>query len=214
MSSAIPPRRNILRARSLCQVCRAPIEHRKQALWHTRCLRDFLEIQNRMGTTIADHEGWIAFSGLRAALHAAQRRENPESRGLEGVLIFGSRRWRGLLEIREAFRTWIPVGCRVVHGAARGADSLAAAAARVCDHPVHTYYARWEEHGRKAGPIRNTQMLERERPDFAIGFWDGLWNRSGSGSADMAKKLAKAGVPTIHVLPSEAGAIWEACDGA
>ena len=47
----------------------------------------------------------------------------------------------------------------VIHGAARGADTLAEDWARSHEVPYYGYPAKWKSHGKKAGPIRNQQML-------------------------------------------------------
>src|SRR5689334_23019946 len=62
----------------------------------------------------------------------------------------------------------------LIHGAARGADSLAAkwsedTGLAACGE-VLAFPADWEKHGRSAGPIRNQQMLDEGRPDMVIAF--------------------------------------------
>lgn len=76
----------------------------------------------------------------------------------------------------------------LIHGAARGADSLAGQWADergVLSAPVR---ALWEKHGRKAaGPIRNRGMLLLQ-PDGVIAL------PGGSGTADMITVAREAGV--------------------
>lgn len=74
----------------------------------------------------------------------------------------------------------------VIHGDASGADALAAAWARDRGVPVAAYPADWDAHGKKAGPIRNQQMLDEGRPDIVIAF------PGGRGTYDMLKKAAAA----------------------
>lgn len=78
----------------------------------------------------------------------------------------------------------------VRHGAARGADTLAgkwAMSRGIISEPMP---ANWGELGKRAGPIRNKAMLERDpKPVAAVGF------PGGEGTADMAEKCRIAGVP-------------------
>jgi len=82
----------------------------------------------------------------------------------------------------------------VIHGAARGADTLAATWARANRVPdVIAVPADWKQHGKAAGPIRNRQMLELHQPDVVIAF------PGGPGTADMVKQARAAGVVTVEV---------------
>ena len=69
-----------------------------------------------------------------------------------------------------------------------GADRLAGEWARLFGIPVEPYPADWEKHGKKAGAIRNTEMLERSKPDGGVAF------PGGTGTADMVRKMKKAGL--------------------
>ena len=68
-----------------------------------------------------------------------------------------------LAQVRSALLQ--PVAARPVlqllHGAARGADQLIASAADQLGWPVTAIAADWQRHGRRAGPIRNRQLLDR-----------------------------------------------------
>lgn len=90
------------------------------------------------------------------------------------VLVCGSRRFtdpfRANLTIDDRIAK-LPL-CEVIHGGARGADEMAATAATRHGHPVTMFAADWETHGRRAGVIRNLEMLA-QRPEFVLAFWDG-----------------------------------------
>jgi hypothetical protein len=58
----------------------------------------------------------------------------------------------------------------LIHGAAKGADSLAASWAEARSIPVEAYPAKWKEYGRRAGFLRNTEMLHTGKPDAVIAF--------------------------------------------
>ena len=86
----------------------------------------------------------------------------------------------------------------LIHGAARGADTLAAHAATLLEFHVRAYPADWERYGRGAGPIRNQQMLTEGKPDLVIAFFV---NREHSKGTNHMVKISKyAGLPCI---------IWE-----
>lgn len=118
------------------------------------------------------------------------------------LLCFGSRTWKHRALIRAAL-VWFKAqgGKTVIHGAARGADTLAAQEARrlgleVLPFPVPDL--EWRLHGKRAGHLRNQRMLDESTPDFAIGFVSGSEGAPlTKGLADMHKRLARARVPTV-----------------
>lgn len=79
----------------------------------------------------------------------------------------------------------------IIEGGARGADHLARLWAKSRDVPLRTFPADWKVHGKRAGPIRNGQMLKEGHPDWVIAF------EGGSGTADMLSQAWKAGVRTF-----------------
>lgn len=83
----------------------------------------------------------------------------------------------------------------LINGGATGADRLAAEWAGICGKnriTVETYPADWNTHGKAAGPIRNSQMLDEGKPDLVIAF-DG-----GKGTDDMVNKAISAGIEVIR----------------
>ena len=83
----------------------------------------------------------------------------------------------------------------LIHGGARGADSMAGNWAQAMGIPVQVYPALWHLDGKAAGPIRNSRMLADSKPDLVIAF------PGGNGTADMVRKSRLAGVETIVVKP-------------
>lgn len=75
----------------------------------------------------------------------------------------------------------------VIQGGARGADCMAVAWALFNEIPVIECKADWKKHGKKAGPIRNAEMLKHD-PDLVIAF------PGGRGTSDMLKQAQKAGI--------------------
>lgn len=81
----------------------------------------------------------------------------------------------------------------IIHGNARGADFLADQYAREKSLRVIPFPADWATHGRRAGPIRNKQMLDEGKPHVIIAF------KGGNGTAHMMKIGREAGVPVYEV---------------
>lgn len=87
----------------------------------------------------------------------------------------------------------------IIHGSARGADSLASRWVTYANNTLHwdvkeeKYPADWKTHGKAAGPIRNQQMLKEGKPDLVIAF------PGGRGTKDMVAKAKKAGINVIEV---------------
>ena len=97
----------------------------------------------------------------------------------------------------EIFSDLAPVEV-LVHGDCRGPDQVSGAwfdekvpAAEVIAMP-----ADWNRHGRAAGFIRNEQMLDQQKPDLVVAFWDG----QSRGTAHTIAEAAKRGIP-VRVLP-------------
>ena len=86
----------------------------------------------------------------------------------------------------------------LIHGAAKGADSLAAAWARDRGVPVEPYpVTDWKfpdgSTDRSAGPRRNARMLARGKPDACVAF------AGGSGTAGMVRLCEAADVPVWRI---------------
>lgn len=84
----------------------------------------------------------------------------------------------------------------VIHGGARGADTLAGEWALSWHIPVLVFPADWKKHGKAAGPIRNQQMLDEGKPDVVIAF------PGGRGTADMIRRAKAAGIEVLEVTRS------------
>lgn len=109
------------------------------------------------------------------------------------VLVSGDRQWGAISErqvdaVRDVIAT-LPTNAVVIEGEARGADSLARDFALERGLEVERFPARWDEHGRAAGPIRNLQMLEEGHPDYLVYFHDNL--AQSKGTAHMVKSALK-----------------------
>lgn len=82
----------------------------------------------------------------------------------------------------------------VIHGAAKGADSLAEAWAIKNNVEQLKFPADWKQYGKAAGFLRNTQMLEEGKPDLVIAF------PGGTGTAMMCKIAEAAGVNVRKIV--------------
>ena len=80
----------------------------------------------------------------------------------------------------------------IIHGNARGLDTLAAKWAEKMCQLVLAFPADWAKHGKAAGPIRNQQMLTEGKPDLVVAF------PGGKGTADMVARTRKAGIPLLQ----------------
>ena len=94
------------------------------------------------------------------------------------VLVTGSRTWTDPQPIRELLAALPRLtedgvgGITILHGGARGADTLAGEIAAGLGYTVETVTvgpAEWRRHGRRAGLLRNLVMLDR-RPDLVLAF--------------------------------------------
>ena len=83
----------------------------------------------------------------------------------------------------------------LIEGCARGADQLAGAWADAYGIAHLKFPADWDRLGRKAGPIRNKQMLDEGRPDLVVAF------PGNSGTFNMCRQAEAAGVRVIKVEP-------------
>lgn len=85
----------------------------------------------------------------------------------------------------------------IVEGEARGADTLSRVEAEAIGIEVARVPADWDKHGRKAGILRNIEMLETYRPEIVIAFSDDIEN--SRGTKHMATIAKRAGVPVYVV---------------
>lgn len=114
------------------------------------------------------------------------------------IAIFGSRRRNSERDFRKLkrvlFQIWKP-GDRIVSGGCeKGADGFAEIIAKVHQIPIMIHYARWDEHGKAAGFIRNTDIAEDATEGIAMVAED----RTG-GTEDTIKKMKKLG-KKVHLI--------------
>lgn len=81
----------------------------------------------------------------------------------------------------------------VIHGGARGADTLAGLWAKTNKIPVQVFMADWNKYKSAAGHIRNKKMLLEGKPDLVVAF------PGGKGTANMIGQAEDAGVTVIRL---------------
>lgn len=91
--------------------------------------------------------------------------------------------WRVLDEIHYGMNITM-----LIHGAARGADSIASSWADNRHVKQVGMPAEWRIYGRGAGVVRNAKMLKILKPNLVIAFF------GGRGTANMVKIARAAGV--------------------
>ena len=81
----------------------------------------------------------------------------------------------------------------IVHGAARGADTLAAEWAKYRHVQCEPYAADWKRDGKRAGYVRNRIMLNASKPDAVVAF------PGGPGTAHMVREAQQAGYRVLRI---------------
>ena len=105
------------------------------------------------------------------------------------VQVTGGREYNIVSAIRLALATLSPT--EIIHGAARGADTLAAQYGEAIGIKVSQFPADWNKHGKAAGAIRNEQMLLEAKPDVVLAF------KGNSGTNHMKTTAHKHGYPVM-----------------
>lgn len=103
--------------------------------------------------------------------------------------------WNAEYQMIQQFVSSLPDDSIVIHGTARGADSLAGAAAKSRGLKVIPYPPNWTRYGKAAGYVRNQEMLEQGKPD-AVVYFHGALNES-KGTKDMVLRANRA---KVHVF--------------
>jgi hypothetical protein len=95
-------------------------------------------------------------------------------------------------DLQQPVSDWVTV----VHGACpTGADFMADDFCRANYWPVERHPAAWKMYGRRAGPLRNREMV-KAGADICLAFI-----KNGSKGATMTARLAEqAGIPTKRYL--------------
>ena len=109
------------------------------------------------------------------------------------VLVCGGRDFRNYGVVSNKLDKLDPRPTQIITGGARGADSLGEQYAKDNNIPLRVFPAQWEKYGKRAGYLRNKQMLDEGQPDLVVAF-------PGGRGTDMMMSLAEmADIPCINV---------------
>ena len=116
------------------------------------------------------------------------------------VLVCGSRDWADREALYGALDRIAGVlhVTEVIHGNARGADTMAGEWAAAHRIPVTAFPADWQHLGRKAWQVRNRVMLQLGLPRLVVAVPLG----ESRGTWDMVEVARKAGL-TVWVMPND-----------
>ena len=109
------------------------------------------------------------------------------------VLVCGGRNYNDRAQAWRYLGNLLLHDVKIIHGAARGADSLAGEWAGFYQKPVEAFPADWDYHGLHAGIIRNKEMLAKGKPSLVIAF------PGGRGTAHMVMIAQQAQVMVAQV---------------
>lgn len=113
------------------------------------------------------------------------------------LIIAGSRTFNNYnlleYEVKKFILKHSPKSLIIISGTANGADKLGELFAKNYNIQIEAYPANWNEFGKRAGPIRNKEMVDNAT--HAIYFWDG----KSSGTANCIK-LAQEKQLIIEVI--------------
>lgn len=107
------------------------------------------------------------------------------------LAIVGSRNFTDVQFMRAAIKKFInkhgPFN-KIVSGSATGADTFAEVVAAEANIPFKVFPALWTQHGKRAGPMRNTLIVERATHVIAFptingrGTWDTIYKAQKKGA--------------------------------
>lgn len=113
------------------------------------------------------------------------------------VLICGSRTWNKLDVIASVVSKFAE-GTVVIHGDARGADTIARACAEEAGLEVLSFPADWEKEGKGAGHARNKRMIDKGEPNLVIAFVDS--NSESRGTHNMIELAESFGIKVVKIV--------------
>ena len=111
------------------------------------------------------------------------------------ILICGDRNYKDWIKVQDYLNT-IPRTAIIIHGGARGADSLAGNLATSLKMKVIKFPANWDKYGKAAGVLRNQQMLDDGHPDLVVYFHKDIEN--SKGTKDMVTRAVDNKIKTIN----------------
>ena len=98
------------------------------------------------------------------------------------LAVIGSRGFDNYELVEKVLNEYKDKVTLVISGGAKGADTLGEQWAKNNNINTLIYPAEWEKYGKRAGHIRNTDIINS--CEFCIAFWDG----KSAGTQDSIKK--------------------------
>lgn len=117
------------------------------------------------------------------------------------ILVCGGRDFADRDAMARALAPYKTTATMIIHGGARGADTLAREWADVFGIPSMAFPVsqdHWDRYGKAAGPMRNRRMIEYGQPQLVVAL------PGGRGTSDMISQAMKAGIPITQPLNSTA----------
>lgn len=107
------------------------------------------------------------------------------------VVVTGDRNWANRESVAKRLSK-LPPNTVLVHGDCRGLDTIAAEEAAKLGFAVDPHPAKWDLHGKAAGPLRNQEMLDL-KPKIVIAFHPDL--TTSKGTKDCVREAMRRGIP-------------------
>ena len=111
------------------------------------------------------------------------------------ILICGDRNYKDWRKVQDYLET-LSKTTIIIHGGAKGADSIAGNLATYFKMKVMKFPAEWDKYGKAAGVLRNQQMLDEGYPDLVVYFHKDLEN--SKGTKDMVTRAIDNKIKTIN----------------
>ena len=109
------------------------------------------------------------------------------------ILVCGGRTFDDDQKLSKVLNLYRTDNMVIIQGEAKGADTLAKFWAKRNNVPFESYPADWNKYGKRAGYIRNNQMLNEGKPDLVIAFPGGV------GTQMMIHLSKAAGISVVEV---------------
>lgn len=112
------------------------------------------------------------------------------------LLVCGGRNFTDTFKFDSAMAVLPFKPTIIIHGGARGADTLADQWGKAHGVQPVRLDAMWDYHGnRAAGPKRNQAMLDIMKPEYVVAF------PGSTGTDDMMRRAEAAGIPVWRPYP-------------
>jgi len=112
------------------------------------------------------------------------------------ILICGSRSYEDYTHFCSQMTPYTGLAHTIIHGGARGADSLADRWGKYYKMHIEVFKPNWDKYGKRAGFMRNQEMIDT-KPDLVIAFWDGV--SKGTRDTISRAKIRKIDTLIIYV---------------